>query len=171
MDRVHHFGSSNEAYDASLDEAVVRQGDILVIAAERIVGLASTDPIAITAAAGALKQLGRMGRETLLREVAHTEADIGRAVDEALRHHFSIAEQYLGFAGSGPRLPQSEVSLTLSRDEIMVTDDAIRRQVEGLRKRLETIGRERSEGLFLAQTIERLTKAQDRLASALKPNR
>ena len=99
MHRVHHFASSAQAYDASLDAGSVREGDILVIDAERIVGLASTDPIAITTESGALKAFAPMDRESLLAELVHDAAAIGRAVDEALRHRLPVADHFLGFAG------------------------------------------------------------------------
>ena len=43
MYRVHHFASSLEAYEASLEEGPVRESDLLVIASEGVVGIASTD--------------------------------------------------------------------------------------------------------------------------------
>lgn len=55
MHRVHHFWTSSDALNASLAEGEVREGDVLVVVGERVVGLASTDPIAITVNAGALR--------------------------------------------------------------------------------------------------------------------
>lgn len=52
MHRVHHFTSTRLAYDACFDDPHVREGDVLVIAREQIVGLASSDPIAVTTGHG-----------------------------------------------------------------------------------------------------------------------
>ena len=59
MHRVHHFWTSSDAFDASLAEGEIRGGDVLVVVGERIVGLAFTDPIAITVNAGALRAAAR----------------------------------------------------------------------------------------------------------------
>ena len=79
MHRVHHFRTSQLAFNACFDDPHVREGDILVIATERVVGIASADPIAITIAHGDLKTFLRMTREELLAELAHDAAQISHA--------------------------------------------------------------------------------------------
>lgn len=171
MHRVHHFASSAEAYEASLDEGPVREGDILVIVTERIVGLASTDTIAVTIVHGALKAFPRMSREMLLAELVHDAVTIGRAVDEALRHRLPVADQFLGFAGPPHLLLSSEVRLTLSHDDIMVTTDALDRRTVTLRERADTVDPESSEGLFLRKAIRQLAQARGRFGDAPRPLR
>lgn len=115
MHRVHYFASSAQAYDASLDAGPVREGDILVIDAERIVGLTSADPIAITTESGALKAFAPMDRESLLGELVHDADTIGRAVDEALRHRLPVADHFLGFAGPSHVVLPSELSIGVQK--------------------------------------------------------
>ena len=55
--RIHTFDSSGEAYDACQCDDDIKNGDVLVIAKEKVVGVADTWPIAITAENGALHQL------------------------------------------------------------------------------------------------------------------
>lgn len=45
---THHFDTTQEAYDACQCDDNVRDGDILVIASERVVGIAATWPFAVT---------------------------------------------------------------------------------------------------------------------------
>lgn len=171
MHRVHHFASSAEAYEASLDEGPVREGDVLVIVTEGIVGLASTDPVAITTASGALKVFPAMSRDRLLAELVHDAVAIGRAVDEALRHRLPVADQFLGFAGPPHLLRSGEVRLTLSHDDVMVTTDALDRRTAALRKRANTVDPESSEGLFLRKALGQLAHARGRLGNAPRPIR
>lgn len=171
MHRVHHFASSAEAYDASLQEGPVRENDVLVIAAEGIVGLASTDPMAVTTASGALKAFPAMTNEMLLAELVHDAATIGRAVDEALRHRLPVAEPFLSFAGPSHLILSSEVRRTLTRDDIMVTTDALDRRISELRERAATVDQDSSEGLFLQQALAQLSGARERLGSDPRPTR
>jgi hypothetical protein len=54
---AHYFDSSGEAYDACQCDETIQNGDVLVIASERIVGLAHTWPVTVTADHGALHKL------------------------------------------------------------------------------------------------------------------
>lgn len=56
MDRqqTHHFDSTQEAYDACQCDDNVKDGDILVVKSERVVGIADTWPFAITDKTGEL---------------------------------------------------------------------------------------------------------------------
>ena len=171
MHRVHHFASSAQAYDASLDEGPVREGDILVILAESIVGLASTDPIAITTESGALKAFPPMDRESLLAELVYDAAAIGRAVDEALRHRLPVADQFLSFADPSHVVPPSEVHRTLTHDDIMVATDAIDRRIAALRNRTEAVDPGSSEGLFLRKALDQIAGARERIGGSSRPTR
>jgi hypothetical protein len=55
--RIHYFATTAEAYDASQSSDCVEQGDILVIESEKVVGIATTWPFAITPASGKLHSL------------------------------------------------------------------------------------------------------------------
>ncbi len=171
MYRVHHFASSLEAYEASLEEGPVRESDLLVIASEGVVGIASTDPIAITTASGALKAFPPMSRAMLLAELVHDAIVIGRAVDEALRHRLPVADQFLGFAGPSHLLRSSEVRRTLTHSDIMVTTDALDRRIAGLRDRAVTVDPDTSEGLFLRLALGQLAGAKERLGIDPRPTR
>lgn len=76
--RAFCFASSGNAYDATQTDAAISRGAILLIASERIVGLADTWPIAVTQTHGALHQVAR-GRFAGLAEAASefdlTESD------------------------------------------------------------------------------------------------
>lgn len=54
---VHFFDSTGEAYDATQCDEAVRDGDILVIESEGVIGIAHTWPVAVTQAYGRLHQI------------------------------------------------------------------------------------------------------------------
>ncbi|WP_242121179.1 hypothetical protein [Sphingomonas lacusdianchii] len=168
MYRVHHFDSSEDAYDACLAGKAVRENDVVVAASEGVVGLASTDPIAVTITAGALKAFPAMTREDLLAELVHGAATIGRAVDEALRHRFPVAPSFLAFAGFPHRLLPNEASLTLTLDDITSIGDAIDHRLAVFAELSKTVDPESSRGLFLAQAITRLREGRVRLFNYTK---
>lgn len=164
MHRIHHFDSSKAAYEASLNEWDVREGDVLVIASEQIVGLASTEPIAITIAAGALKTIEPMPRGMLLDELVHGDREIGNAVDEALRHGWPVAPQYLAFAGPGSCITPQQAAIGVQLDDVIVDVivDAIDHRIAALTERTTTIDPDSSQGLFLAQGLAHLKTARSR---------
>ena len=170
MYRVHHFDSSQDAYDAALDGRSVRENDVLVVSTEGVVGLASTHPIAVTVAAGALHALTPMTREEVLAELVHGAVTIRRAVDEALRHHLPVAPSYLDFAGWHHQLLPSEANVTLRLDDITAISDAIDHRLSGFEQLSGTIDPQSSRGLFLASAIERLRAARERLGGYTKGN-
>lgn len=51
---THEFESTGEAYDACQTDDNIKTGDTLVVAPERVVGLAWTWPVAVTREHGAL---------------------------------------------------------------------------------------------------------------------
>lgn len=53
----HHFGSTGEAYDACQCDENIKDGDLLIIEPEQVVGIAWTWPIAVTAQCGVLHTL------------------------------------------------------------------------------------------------------------------
>ena len=54
MGSVHHFPSTVEAYEQCQCDAAMKDGDILVIHSEQVVGIAHTWPVAVTVKHGAL---------------------------------------------------------------------------------------------------------------------
>ncbi|TVV76977.1 hypothetical protein [Sphingomonas solaris] len=164
MHRIHHFDTSEAAYEASLNEWDVREGDVLVIASEQIVGLASTEPIAITIAAGALKTIEPMSRGMLLDELVHGEREIGHAVDEALRHGWPVAPHYLAFASPGRCVTPQQATTGVQFDNVIVAVivDAIDHRITALTERATTVDPESSQGLFLAQGLAHLKTARSR---------
>lgn len=136
MNRVHHFPTGRHAFNACYDDPHVREGDVLVVAAERIVGLASTDPFAVTTAHGDLRSFPAMDRERLLAELVHDAHQITFAVEEALRHHFPVARHFLAFAGPRHALLATEATVVLHLDDVLVTSDAIDRRITALQQRV-----------------------------------
>jgi len=55
--RIHIFGHSGDAYDATQCNEDIKNGDILLIPDEQVVGLADTWPVAVTDEAGHLHTL------------------------------------------------------------------------------------------------------------------
>ena len=159
MHRVHHFPTSQLAYNACFDDPHVREGDILVIAAERVIGIASTDPIAVTTAHGELKAFPAMTREELLAELAHDADQISHAVKEALRFQFGVAPQFLEFAGPTHALFATETIVVLTFDDLLVTSDAIDHRITALQQRLDAA----EPGSSMA--LVRLRAAREKLAS------
>ena len=81
MYRVHYFDTSEAAHDACLDDGpCIEKGDVLAILSEGVIGLASTDPIAVTLDPGALRIVRPMAMDTLLTELVHDACQIRRAV-------------------------------------------------------------------------------------------
>ena len=165
MHRVHHFWTSSEAKDASIAEGAVREGDVLVVIAERVVGLASTDPIAVTVATGALRDFPALSRDQLLEELVHDEAAIGSAVDEAVRHGLPVARQYQGFGNQPRRRLGREAQVEFSLDDIAVVADAIDHRIASLHSRAATVPTDDAHGLFLQHVVDRLGTARERLAA------
>ena len=52
--QLHFFGSTNEAYEAVQCDEGIHTGDLLVIAAEQVVGVAATWPVAVSRKCGEL---------------------------------------------------------------------------------------------------------------------
>jgi hypothetical protein len=66
MYRVHYFDTSEAAHDACLDDGpCIEEGDVLAILSEGVIGLASTDPIAVTLDPGALRIVRPMAMDVL----------------------------------------------------------------------------------------------------------
>ena len=55
--KIHHFDSTVAAYAATQSDDQVNEGDVLIIESEKIVGLASTWPVAVTELSGELHHL------------------------------------------------------------------------------------------------------------------
>jgi len=165
MHRIHHFDTSEAAYQASLNEWDVREGDVLVIVSEQIVGLASTEPIAITIASGALKTIEPMPRGMLLDELVHGDREISHAVDEALRHGWPVAPHYLGYAAPGRCITPEQAATGAQLDDVTVAVivDAIDHRIAALTERATTVEPDSSQGVFLARGLAHLKTARSRL--------
>ena len=159
MHRVHHFWTSSDAFDASLDEGEVREGDVLVVVGERVVGLASTEPIAVTVNAGALRPFPALARAQLLDELVHGEAAIAAAVDEAVRHGFPVANHFHSFATESRPGVEHAAHVVFSLDDVAVVLDTVDRRIAALEGGPEVDG-----GATVAERIERLRTARERLA-------
>ena len=136
-----------------------------MIATERVVGIASADPIAVTIAQGDLKPFPAMTREELLAELAHDAAQISHAVKEALRFQFGVAPHFLGFAGPTHTLFASETIIVLTFDDLLVTSDAIDHRLTAMQQRLDAAEAGSSMALFTQHAIVRLRAAREKLAS------
>lgn len=60
-DSVFYFPTSGEAYDATQCWEDIKDGDVLVVSSEKIVGVADTWPIAVTAESGELHEVAKRG--------------------------------------------------------------------------------------------------------------
>lgn len=92
MHRVHFYDTSEAAHDACLDDSpCIEEGDVIAILSEGVVGLASSDPLAVTMTSGALRVLRSMPTDQILRETVHDVAQWRHAVELALAHHLPVA--------------------------------------------------------------------------------
>ena len=87
---VHWFESSGRAYDACQCSDAIKDGDVLVVESERVVGIAHTWPVAVTVANG---ELHRLAAETTAESWANGNA--------ALRHGFADARKVARRLGYG----------------------------------------------------------------------
>ena len=108
----HTFDSTSGAYDATQCDDTIRNGDILLVESERVVGLAATWPVAVTVEHGSLHTLrdGRhlqaqgpdlVGRAALERYAADhrwTPLQIVAAVVVAQEHGWPVAAVFLEYA-------------------------------------------------------------------------
>jgi hypothetical protein len=60
-DSVFYFPNTGEAYDACQTWEDIKNGDVLVIAHEKVVGVADTWPLAVTAESGELHEVAKRG--------------------------------------------------------------------------------------------------------------
>ena len=166
MHRVHYFDTSAHAFDACIEErSGLREGDVIVVLAEGVVGLASADPIAVTGETGALRHLPAMTREVLLAEIVHDATQITDAVETALVHRLAVEPQYLSFASRRHLLRADEAAVVLRLDDILAVADAIDHRLRALEARLDAVTPDSSQALFLARGIEQLAEARNRLAT------
>lgn len=81
---IHVFSSTGAAYDACQCDAEIKDGDILVIPSEGVVGIADTWPFAITAKRGAL--------HGLVKE--YNPDDIKQGYGETVKAARIVADEY-----------------------------------------------------------------------------
>jgi hypothetical protein len=90
-ERTHEFATTGEAYDAANSDESIQEGDVLVVKAESVVGLAGAWPIAVTEQTGKFHFI----------KPGHTlseyfdKADIDRAIAIAQQLGYPIRETSL----------------------------------------------------------------------------
>ncbi len=86
---VHLFNSTGEAYDATQCSEEVRDGHILLIPSEQVVGLAHTWPVAITKSFGKLHTFANNQRSVALQpfmpQQLNNAMDLAQALGYELR--------------------------------------------------------------------------------------
>lgn len=97
---IHAFTDSGAAYDATQSSDDVRKGDVLLIASERVVGLADTWPFAVTVAAGALHTI--RGSAPLTDFAPLTSAHFAAAVALARANAWPVCPVAASFADALP---------------------------------------------------------------------
>ena len=171
MHRVHYFDSSEQAYDACLDDApCIEEGDIVAILSEGVIGLSSTDPVVVTLEAGALRHVRPMPMTVILTELVHDAVQLRRAVETALRHHLPVEPHFLGFAAPVIPFPHGQTVVALTFDDIMVAVDAIGHRLSALRRRAVNAYSESAEALFLSRAVDQLVAARIRLQRHPRPD-
>ncbi|MFD7121920.1 hypothetical protein ACFWAA_33505 [Streptomyces sp. NPDC059922] len=115
---VHRFDSTEEAYNRTQCGADIRDGDVLVIASESVVGfLRSAWPAAITEAHGELHTI--QGDPRTLDDGRYT-ASVEAAEKIAGEHGFTLAEQQLAAVEDAPTIcPES---VTLDPDDLIADE-------------------------------------------------
>lgn len=73
---MHEFDTTELAYKASQTNSAIKNGDLLIIASEKVVGVADTWPFAVTMAHGSLHSIGRLAKPTSF-SVIEQDAIIG----------------------------------------------------------------------------------------------
>jgi hypothetical protein len=86
---VHQFESSGEAYDATQCDESIKNGDVLVIASEGVIGIADTWPVAVTIAKGELHEPAE--GYTLARCFEGREARFGIEAAKAVAADYGFA--------------------------------------------------------------------------------
>lgn len=84
---THEFESTGEAYDATQTEDAIKDGDLLLIPSERVVGIADTWPVAVTVEFGKLHTI--VDGATLAEHFADNRAcrDAIEKAKQLARHH------------------------------------------------------------------------------------
>ena len=92
--KIWSFDTTEQAYDACQTDENICRGDVLLIAPERVIGIAGTWPISITEAHGCLHQAleGQIGKYLLENEADHflpegmrLASSLGFPLDDELR--------------------------------------------------------------------------------------
>ncbi|RWM86479.1 MAG: hypothetical protein EOR84_30670 [Mesorhizobium sp.] len=91
--QIHFFDSTGEAYDATQCDENIKNGDVLVIEPEQVVGLADTWPVAVTKNAGHLHSLSDGNFETYNHEFGE---NAGKRVftDQQIRAAKAVAKHW-----------------------------------------------------------------------------
>jgi hypothetical protein len=172
MYRVHYFDTSEAAHDACLDDGpCIEEGDVLAILSEGVIGLASTDPIAVTLDPGALRIVRPMAMDVLLAELVHGASQIRRAGATAHQHPLPLQPQFHALVAPALPYPYPQTVVALSFDDIMLTIDAIHHRITALERRLGTLESDSAHAFFLQRSIDHLSAARKRLMRHPRPPR
>ncbi|TPL66590.1 hypothetical protein [Mesorhizobium sp. B2-4-1] len=111
--KVHFFDSTGDAYDCTQCMEDIENGDTLVIPDEKVVGLADTWPVAVTAHAGNLHSLDDGNFETYLHQFG---ANAGERVftDDQIKVARAIATAW-GFELQTPEYPPKHLVETAEK--------------------------------------------------------
>ena len=101
--KTHTFGSTEHAYGACQGDDI-KNGDILDIEAEGVVGLAWAWPVAVTAESGELDavRLNPGAVERVAEKAGWSNEQISAAVALATSRGYEIAEPFQGYVASAP---------------------------------------------------------------------
>jgi hypothetical protein len=94
--RIHTFDSTGDAYDACQTDENIKNGDCLFIPRERVVGLAATWPISVTATAGNLHVVNEGRLQSYTDDIGITRAQVDFAVRVAMRKGWELADALSG---------------------------------------------------------------------------
>ena len=91
---THAFRTSGEAYAACQCDEAIKQGDLLVIASEGVVGIADTWPVAVTVTRGELHAPadGYTLAQCMTGRFAKVEQTIARAKAIAEQHRWPVRD-------------------------------------------------------------------------------
>ena len=162
MEIVYHFDTASAALLAC-DNGDVVNGSVLVIAADCIVGLASSPPRAITARTGPFKPFFGNARSAILTESSHSAQQIRAAVDEAYRHGFPVPEALADFATLRSEMSACAREYRLTSDEVLALVEAYEARSTEFWKTMSRAGADTSAARILQASIANLSAARRKL--------
>jgi hypothetical protein len=124
--KEHTFDSTSDAYDAVQCDETIRNGDVLVIENERVIGLAWTWPVAVTVEHGALHTVNGNG-VSVIKDATWTVEQIKAAIAAADERGLKVADWAreaveIASGGSSPATDYRELAAARGFD-IQDTDE------------------------------------------------